>query len=343
MLGVQALLLGVGGAVTLFAGPLDPLDLLMRSPALGLAGLSAWLWGRASTRAAVDDAAAVERDEVTPTAARTDLSDVLAELSVHGTLAEWSWDLRSAKIRYADSCATMLGYQGGAIADSIASWGKLVHGDDLPRVRAALDAHIEGRSARYESLVRVQAADRSWRWILDVGHVVERDAEGRALRAVGAHVDVTAMVDQAVAILDDDHRLDTPSAPRALSNDAPLVLVVDDDVAQRLITGAMLHRLGYRSTLAANGRAALSMYERERGEFAAVLSDVQMPELDGPALARELRSRGYRGPLILASGALDVRAVASIREADGFLSKPFDVETLAKQLPQVSRNSLAGG
>jgi len=329
---VQGALLVTGTALVLLAGPMDPVSMAMRVPALALAGVAAWLWPLRATRSArptLGDATSMDATTERP-GEPTPLGAALERLAKDGELGTWSWNVRTGKIKYAEACATMLGYAPGTIEDSLGAWGRLVHDEDLARVRAALDAHVDGKTTRYESLVRVRAVDRSWRWILDIGRVVEWDASDRAVKVIGFHADVTAMVDQAVALLDDGALDPTATDPGA---DAPCVLVVDDDLAQRLVTAAMLQRLGYRVALAADGEHALSVYEANDGEFCTVLSDVNMPKLEGRALARELRSRGYRGPLILASGALDAKELASVREIDGFLKKPFDVDALARQLP----------
>lgn len=321
---VQLSLATIGLAVTLLAGPLDLVAVLARSPALLLGIAAAWLWPRRAGATAAD-----ESGEAAPSLG---VVPALARLAELGELGVWSWDLRTGSIRYDDVCAQMLGHAAGTLSDSISAWGRLVHEDDLARVRTALDAHLEGRSERYEVLVRVRAADRSWRWILDVGRVVERGEAGDALRAVGVHVDVTAMVDQAVALEleDDGGGAVVPASP---AEDAPAVLVVDDELPMRLVSAAMLQRLGYRPVLAEDGAHALEVYEAYEGQFAAVLSDVQMPALEGRALARELRARGFRGSLILASGVLDPDAVAGVVEVDGFLRKPFDLDALTRLFP----------
>src|SRR5262249_45629472 len=69
-----------------------------------------------------------------------------------------------------------------------------------------------------------------------------------------------------------------------------LILVVDDEESVRNVTQNMLERFGYRVLLAANGAEALGHYTSHPQEIAAVLTDVAMPIMDGPALITALKA-----------------------------------------------------
>ncbi|EPR43924.1 PAS/PAC sensor hybrid histidine kinase [Desulfovibrio sp. X2] len=66
----------------------------------------------------------------------------------------------------------------------------LIHPDDLPRVGAALGAHLLGRSERFMAEFRMRRKDGIWVWILSRGRVVERNPEEGTARIVGTHTDV---------------------------------------------------------------------------------------------------------------------------------------------------------
>lgn len=99
----------------------------------------------------------------------------------------WDYDLRTGSIVYDERCASMLGYPPGSVASHLGAWGKLVHPDDLPHAREALDAFVAGRAESYGVEVRLKAADGHWCRVLDRARVVERDGAGRAVRLVGVH------------------------------------------------------------------------------------------------------------------------------------------------------------
>ena len=80
-----------------------------------------------------------------------------------------------------------------------------------------------------------------------------------------------------------------PAAPQApVAPQVPLVLVVDDSITVRRVTQRLLQREGYRVALAADGLQALERLAEERP--AVVLSDIEMPRMDGFDLARNIRA-----------------------------------------------------
>jgi PAS domain S-box-containing protein len=103
----------------------------------------------------------------------------------------WDWDVQTGEVFFGGRWGAMLGYSPDELEPHVRTWERLVHPDDLPWVSEVLRAHLEGRTDHYQAEHRLLAKDGSWRWILDRGRVVERDADGRPLRACGAHVDVT--------------------------------------------------------------------------------------------------------------------------------------------------------
>jgi CheY-like chemotaxis protein len=113
------------------------------------------------------------------------------------------------------------------------------------------------------------------------------------------------------------------------------VLLAEDHPVNRTVVVAMLERIGCEIAAVANGRHALELLNRE--QFDLALLDVQMPEVDGLALAGAIRARGGNGdalPLI----AVTAHARESDREKcrhagmDAFLSKPFQEEELVSMM-----------
>src|SRR5918998_6917738 len=99
---------------------------------------------------------------------------------------------------------------------------------------------------------------------------------------------------------------------------APTVLVVEDEPAIREVVADLLLDEGYAVRQASDGLEAID--ELETDDVDLVLSDVRMPRLDGPALARRLRRHGHAVPVVLMS-AVDVEVdLPGVR----FLPKPFD-------------------
>ena len=113
------------------------------------------------------------------------------ELAVEGAeLGVWDWDLRTDDVEFNDQWAEMLGHSIEEIEQHLDAWERRVHPDDLGDVEADLEAHMAGETAYYETEHRMRTAEGDWKWIRDLGKVVERDEDGEPIRAVGIHLDV---------------------------------------------------------------------------------------------------------------------------------------------------------
>ena len=113
---------------------------------------------------------------------------------VVGAAALGTWDLHipTDYKTYNARSAEMLGYKLEEFeCRSLAMWKSHVHPDDQTRWEEALMSALEQRAEEYRSEHRVLRADGGWAWVLDVGRVIERGAQGEPLRVVGVHVDIT--------------------------------------------------------------------------------------------------------------------------------------------------------
>ncbi len=110
------------------------------------------------------------------------------------------------------------------------------------------------------------------------------------------------------------------------------VLIVDDNETMREVLALILSRRGYRCELASNGREA--MEKIGQGNFDAVVTDVEMPEMDGIALTKELTRHHSHLPVMIMTGSLDERYMElafTTCAAREFLRKPFEIsEFVAK-------------
>ncbi len=116
-----------------------------------------------------------------------------------------------------------------------------------------------------------------------------------------------------------------------------LLLVEDDSTVAEVITG-LLHAQGHRVVHAAHGLAALA--ETTDHRFDIALLDLDLPGIDGFALARQLRANGFTQPLLAVTARADAEAEPLALDAgfDGFLRKPLTgamlAEAIAQLLPQ---------
>ncbi|QLC33439.1 PAS domain S-box protein [Halarchaeum sp. CBA1220] len=113
------------------------------------------------------------------------------ELAVEGAnIGVWDWDMTTDAVDFNENWARMLGHSLEDIDPHLDAWESRVHPDDIGAASDALEAHIAGESEYYETEHRMRTADGDWKWIRDVGEIVERDADGEPVRAVGIHLDI---------------------------------------------------------------------------------------------------------------------------------------------------------
>jgi two-component system cell cycle sensor histidine kinase/response regulator CckA len=108
------------------------------------------------------------------------------------------------------------------------------------------------------------------------------------------------------------------------------VLLVEDETAVRAFAARALASRGYQVLEAASGVEALSAIEKNGGEVDLVVSDVVMPEMDGPTLLRELRSKRPDMKVIFISGYAEEAFKKNLPEGERFvfLPKPFSLKDL---------------
>jgi two-component system, cell cycle sensor histidine kinase and response regulator CckA len=113
------------------------------------------------------------------------------------------------------------------------------------------------------------------------------------------------------------------------------VLLVEDEEVVRNFAARALKRQGYKVLEAASGIEALEVMEKNKGKIDIVVSDVVMPEMDGPTLLKELRKKNPNLKIIFVSGYPNDAFKASLGEEEfSFLPKPFSLPQLAAKVKE---------
>jgi two-component system cell cycle sensor histidine kinase/response regulator CckA len=116
------------------------------------------------------------------------------------------------------------------------------------------------------------------------------------------------------------------------------ILLVEDEAMVRAVAERALSRQGYKILTATNGEEGLEMLEATDEPIDLLISDVVMPTMDGPTMARAAREKRPGLPIIFMSGYAEEQLRNSIDLANiGFLPKPFSVQ----QIGQAAREALA--
>jgi CheY-like chemotaxis protein len=123
------------------------------------------------------------------------------------------------------------------------------------------------------------------------------------------------------------------------------VLIADDDAISALICSRALSAAGYATTVVQNGAEALAMLERER--FDMVIADILMPDMDGLALVRQMRSdeRLTRLPVLFLTGCSEheMRTRGYRAGGDGYLVKPIRPPDLVDQVDTLMSRATSTG
>lgn len=113
------------------------------------------------------------------------------------------------------------------------------------------------------------------------------------------------------------------------------MLVVDDDAGMRALVSEVLSDAGFAVLAAQDGEEALALVEVQRP--AILLLDIQMPGVDGVALARELRMRLRQIPVVVMTGMPQAEREADRCNAVACLRKPFEIGSLVQLVRRFAR------
>ena len=115
------------------------------------------------------------------------------------------------------------------------------------------------------------------------------------------------------------------------------ILLVEDEDAVRAFAIRALSSRGYTVVEADSGESALAVMEEQTEPFDLILSDVVMPEMDGPTMLRELRKRGVKTRVIFVSGYAEDAFEKNLEgQTDfAFLPKPFSLKQLVEKVKEV--------
>ncbi|MBV5298741.1 MAG: PAS domain-containing protein [Rhodoferax sp.] len=103
----------------------------------------------------------------------------------------WDRNVVQATVFYSRSWKQMLGYSEDEVSNRIDEWETRIHPDDKPATMAALQGCLDGTCDDYKTEYRLRCRDGSYKWVLDRGMVVSRDAQGKPQRLIGTHSDIT--------------------------------------------------------------------------------------------------------------------------------------------------------
>ncbi|MHC9542447.1 MAG: PAS domain S-box protein [Vulcanimicrobiota bacterium] len=103
----------------------------------------------------------------------------------------WDWNRQTDEVYYSPQWKAILGFEINEIGNTIDEWDKRIHPDDKERVYQELHQCFNRDTPAYKSEHRLQCRNGTYKWILDRGKVINWTADGKPLRVVGTHTDIT--------------------------------------------------------------------------------------------------------------------------------------------------------
>jgi CheY-like chemotaxis protein len=127
-------------------------------------------------------------------------------------------------------------------------------------------------------------------------------------------------------------RTSPPRSASTFRGKGEMILVVDDEENFRTVSKATMERFGYQVVVAAHGAEAVAIYALQRHNIALVLTDMDMPIMDGVATIHALKAINPEVKIVCSSGMESKAGSARAAEAGvaQFISKPYNSETLLK-------------
>ncbi len=103
----------------------------------------------------------------------------------------WDWNVVTNEVYFSSMWKKMLGYADDEISADLSEWEKRVHPDDKEQAYIDINKHLAEETEYYCNEHRLLCKEGTYKWILDRGKVIELTKEGKPLRFIGTHSDIT--------------------------------------------------------------------------------------------------------------------------------------------------------
>jgi PAS domain S-box-containing protein len=108
--------------------------------------------------------------------------------------AAWDWNMKTNEVIYSSSYKKMYGFVENELKNNVNEWQSRIHPDDQSRVSQDVEKHSCAEDFIYETTYRIQLKNGDYRWIMARGKIIDRDEEGKPLRMIGTHTDLTETI-----------------------------------------------------------------------------------------------------------------------------------------------------
>lgn len=177
------------------------------------------------------------------------------ELAIEGAgQGTWDWNIQTNEIVVNELQLKMIGFSDEEVSNNFEWWVSRVHPEDREPAYQTMIKHIKGQSEGFEAEYRLKTKNGGYKWIQVKGKVIERNAKGRATRALGIHLDINHRKKMELALRQSRSRL------QALVSNLPGMVYrtsIQDDFAVVFASKGALKLTGYTSTDFTKGTVSL--------------------------------------------------------------------------------------
>ena len=103
----------------------------------------------------------------------------------------WDWNLQNNEVSLSKGGKAMFGFADDEIGNNMSEWNARVHPEDVTRMLLQVSDFFHSKQDKFVAEYRVRCKDDSWKWILTRGMVSHRNEDGRVIRMIGTHTDLT--------------------------------------------------------------------------------------------------------------------------------------------------------
>ncbi|MBN1935565.1 MAG: PAS domain S-box protein [Anaerolineae bacterium] len=207
----------------------------------------------------------------------------------------WDWNAQTNQVYFSRQWKAMLGFAEHEIGDTLAEWDTRIYPDDRDYVYEEIRKHLEGEAPLYISEHRLQCKDGTYKWILDRGQVIERTKDGKPLRVIGTHSDITGRRQTEAALRESEEKyrsiVENALVGIFMVDDAYHFTYVNDELGRILhYSSEELAGMDFRHVLSDESRAFVADYyiRRRRGEQLPSRYELSVLRQDGQVRQAEM-------------------------------------------------------
>ena len=103
----------------------------------------------------------------------------------------WDWNIQTNEVFFSLRWKEMLGFKNDEITNNFSEWDQRIHPDDKLRAYEEIEKHKRGETEYYIIEHRLKCKDGLYKWILSRGQILTKSPDGKPLRMIGTHIDIT--------------------------------------------------------------------------------------------------------------------------------------------------------